>query len=73
VQVRALDREGKPIELAAEGLIAVCIQHEMDHLVGRLFVDYLSELKRQRLKKKATKSARRETPGDRVRSRAPVI
>ena len=53
IKVRALDRDGKPFELEAEGLLAVCIQHEMDHLEGKLFVDYLSELKRERLKKKA--------------------
>ena len=50
---------GKPFELEAEGLLAVCIQHEMDHLEGKLFVDYLSELKRERLKKKAAKKAKR--------------
>jgi peptide deformylase len=59
IKVRALDREGKPFELEAEGLLAVCIQHEMDHLEGKLFVDYLSELKRERLKKKASKKAKR--------------
>jgi peptide deformylase len=59
ITVRALDRDGKPFELAAEGLLAVCIQHEMDHLEGKLFVDYLSELKRERLKKKASKKAKR--------------
>jgi len=59
VRVRALDRDGKPFELDAEGLLAVCIQHEIDHLDGKLFVDYLSELKRERLKKKATKKAKR--------------
>jgi peptide deformylase len=59
VKIRALDRDGKPFELQAEGLLAVCIQHEMDHLEGKLFVDYLSELKRERLKKKAVKKAKR--------------
>ena len=59
VKVRALDRDGKPFELEAEGLLAVCVQHEMDHLEGKLFVDYLSELKRERLKKKAVKKAKR--------------
>ena len=49
VRVRALDREGQPFEMDAEGLLAICIQHEMDHLEGRLFVDYLSQLKRARL------------------------
>jgi peptide deformylase len=59
IRVRALDRDGKPFELEAEGLLAVCIQHEIDHLDGKLFVDYLSELKRERLKKKASKKAKR--------------
>lgn len=60
VRVRALGRDGQPFELEAEGLLAVCIQHEMDHLEGKLFVDYLSELKRQRLRKRVTKSRRRD-------------
>jgi len=56
IKVRALDREGKPFEMEAEGLLAVCIQHEMDHLDGKLFVDYLSEMKRQRIRKKIEKN-----------------
>jgi peptide deformylase len=59
ITVRALDPTGAEFELEAEGLLAVCIQHEMDHLDGKLFVDYLSELKRERLKKKATKKLKR--------------
>jgi peptide deformylase len=59
IKVRALDARGEPIEIAASGMLAVCIQHEMDHLDGKLFVDYLSELKRQRLKKKFAKKAKR--------------
>ncbi len=59
IRVRALDRDGQPIEFEAEGLLAVCIQHEMDHLDGRLFVDYLSPLKRERFRKKLLKQARR--------------
>lgn len=55
VRVRTLDRSGKPLEIDAEGLLAVCIQHEMDHLEGKLFVDYLSELKRTRIRKKLEK------------------
>jgi peptide deformylase len=55
IRVRALDRDGKPLELEAEGLLAVCIQHEIDHLDGKLFVDYLSELKRTRIRKKLEK------------------
>ena len=52
VKVRALDREGKPYELEAEGLLAQCIQHEVDHLDGKLYIDHLSSLKRERLLKK---------------------
>lgn len=59
VQIRALDRDGNTIELPAEELLAVCVQHEIDHLDGKLFVDYLSEIKRQRIKKKATKTLKR--------------
>ena len=72
VRVRALDLQGKSFEFTAEGLMAVCVQHEVDHLEGKLFVDYLSELKRQRIKKRLTKSARREG-GDRTRGAVPVI
>ena len=60
VQVSALDREGEPFELETGGLLAVCIQHEMDHLDGKLFVDYLSALKRDRIRKKLEKQARLE-------------
>jgi peptide deformylase len=55
IRVRALDREGRTLELEANGLLAVCIQHEIDHLDGKLFVDYLSELKRTRIRKKLEK------------------
>ena len=58
VVVRALDRDGKELELEADGLLAVCIQHEMDHLMGNLFVDYLSPLKQMRVKKKIQKARR---------------
>jgi peptide deformylase len=58
IRVRALNPAGEVIELEAEDLLAVCIQHEMDHLDGKLFVDYLSEMKRQRLKKKVLKKAK---------------
>lgn len=58
VKVRALSREGESFELETDGLLSVCIQHEIDHLDGKLFVDYLSRLKRQRIRKKATKSQR---------------
>jgi peptide deformylase len=75
IKVRALDREGQPFELDAEGLLAVCIQHEMDHLEGKLFVDYLSELKRGRIRKKLEKERReRASSGSqREQSRVPVI
>lgn len=62
VTVRALDRDGKPFELQADGLLAVCIQHEMDHLLGKVFVDYLSMLKRNRIKQKLLKQAREHRP-----------
>ena len=56
--VRALGRDGEAFEMATEGLLAVCIQHECDHLDGKLFVDYLSGLKRQRIRKKLEKQHR---------------
>lgn len=55
IKVRALDRNGEPFEFEATDLLAVCVQHEMDHLEGKLFVDYISALKRQRIKKKLEK------------------
>jgi len=58
VTVQALDRQGKEFELSADGLLAVCIQHELDHLEGKLFVDYISPLKRNRIRKKLEKSAK---------------
>jgi len=58
VKIKALDRDGQPFEEIAEGLLAVCIQHECDHLNGKLFVDYLSGLKRDRIKKKLEKQHR---------------
>lgn len=58
VKVAAVDREGNPFELDADGLLAVCIQHEIDHLNGKLFVDYLSPLKRNRIRKKMAKAIR---------------
>lgn len=61
VRVRYLDRQGATQEMDAEGLLAVCIQHEMDHLEGRLFVDYLSEAKRQRIRKKLLKERRQQS------------
>jgi len=58
IRVRFVDRNGEEVEMEAEGLLAVCIQHEMDHLEGKLFVDYLSEAKRMRIRKKLVKDQR---------------
>ncbi len=58
IKVRAQDRNGETFELETDGLLAVCIQHELDHLEGKLFVDYLSSLKRQRIRKKLEKQLR---------------
>jgi|SRR5688572_6930397 len=58
VKVEALDREGAPFTMEAEGLLAVCIQHEIDHLDGKVFVDYLSRLKQQRITSKLRKQQR---------------
>ncbi|MDV2856657.1 MULTISPECIES: peptide deformylase [Oceanimonas] len=60
VKIRAQDRHGETFELEADDLLAICIQHEMDHLQGKLFVDYLSPLKRQRIRQKMEKMARQE-------------
>ena len=58
VKVQALDLEGQPFEMEAEGLSAVCVQHEMDHLLGKVFVEYLSPLKRNRIRTKMLKKSR---------------
>lgn len=60
ITVRALGRDGQPVEFEADGLLAICIQHEMDHLLGKVFVEYLSPLKRNRIKTKMLKKARDE-------------
>ena len=60
VTVRALGRDGRPYEFEAEGLLAVCVQHEMDHLIGKVFVEYLSPLKRHRIRTKMLKKLRDE-------------
>lgn len=76
ISVEALNEKGVPVSFEAEGFLAICIQHEMDHLEGKLFVDYLSELKRQRLKKKVAKRSRRvDVDADRETGRltAPVL
>lgn len=59
IRVQALDRNGEPLVLEADGLLSVCIQHEMDHLAGTLFVDYLSPLKRERVRSKLVKERAR--------------
>ena len=63
IRVRYLDRNGSPVEKDAEGLLSICIQHEIDHLNGKLFVDYLSEAKRQRIRKNLIKD-RRQQPAE---------
>ncbi len=60
IRVTALDREAKTITVEADGLLSVCIQHEMDHLIGKVFVEYLSPLKRNRIKKKMLKAQRED-------------
>ncbi len=61
IRVRFINRKGDEVEMEAEGLLAVCIQHEMDHLEGKLFVDYLSEAKRQRIRKRLVKDKRQRS------------
>lgn len=60
VTVRALGREGQPVQFDADGLLSVCVQHEMDHLLGKVFVEYLSSLKRDRIRSKMIKKSREE-------------
>ena len=73
IRVRALDRDREVFDLDAEGLLAVCIQHEIDHLDGRLFVDYLSELKRQRVRRKLDKDRRHRADPAPRRSGSPSL
>jgi len=73
ITVKAQNEHGETIELEAEGLLAICIQHEMDHLEGKLFVDYLSTLKRDRLKKKALKKAKKTDEAEPAHATAPLI
>jgi len=72
IRVRALGRDGKAFEMDADGLLAVCVQHEIDHLDGKLFVDYLSELKRTRIRKKLEKDQRQRAL-DGARPRTPAL
>lgn len=60
IKIKALNRNGDSYEIDADGLLAICIQHEMDHLMGKLFVDYISPLKRQRIEQKIKKQDRLE-------------
>jgi peptide deformylase len=74
IRVRAMDRDGKVFEEDLDGLLAICVQHEIDHLDGRLFVDYLSEMKRQRVRKKLEKERKLRAEGRAPEtSRAPAI
>jgi len=74
IKVRALDRNGIAFEVDADGLLAVCIQHEMDHLDGKLFVDYLSELKRTRIRSKLEKERKENKSTQRSsKQKAPAI
>ena len=73
IRVQALDRSGQPFEMQADGLLAVCIQHEVDHLDGKLFVDYLSQLKRTRIRSKLEKEQRQTGTVADARSRHRVI
>jgi peptide deformylase len=73
IRVRALGRDGRPFEMDADGLLAVCIQHEVDHLEGKLFVDYLSELKRQLIRRRLEKERKQRSTGSEVRTAAPRV
>jgi peptide deformylase len=73
IRIRSLDLQGKPFEMDAEGLLAVCIQHEMDHLEGKLFVDYLSELKRQLIRRRLEKERRQKSATSLPRASAPAL
>jgi peptide deformylase len=73
IRVRAVDRDGKPFEIDAEGMLAVCIQHEMDHLDGKLFVDYLSELKRQLIRRRLQKERKQRSAGSEIRASVPAL
>jgi peptide deformylase len=73
IRVRALGRDGEPFEMDAEGLLAVCIQHEMDHLEGKLFVDYLSELKRQLIRRRLEKERRQRSTASETHASAPAL
>jgi peptide deformylase len=73
IRVRAFDCEGKRFEVDAEAMLGVCIQHEMDHLDGKLFVDYLSELKRQLIRKRLQKDRKQRSAGSELRATVPAL
>jgi peptide deformylase len=73
IRVRALGRDGQPFEMDAEGLLGICIQHEMDHLEGKLFVDYLSELKRTLIRRRLEKERKQRSTGSDTRAHAPAL
>ena len=73
IRIRALDRDGNPFEMDAEGLLGVCIQHEMDHLEGKLFVDYLSELKRTLIRRRLEKERKQRSTHSDSRAHAPAL
>jgi peptide deformylase len=73
IRVRALGRDGQPFEMDADGLLAVCIQHEIDHLEGKLFVDYLSELKRTLIRRRLEKERKQRSTGGDSRAHAPAL
>ena len=73
IRVSALGRDGQPFEMDAEGLLGVCIQHEMDHLEGKLFVDYLSELKRTLIRRRLEKERKQRSTGSDSRAHAPAL
>ena len=73
IRVRALNLEGESFEMDADGLLGVCVQHEMDHLKGKVFVDYLSELKRQLIRRRLDKERRQRSTGSDFRASAPAL
>ena len=73
IRVRAFRADGQAFEMDAQGLLGVCIQHEMDHLEGKLFVDYLSELKRAFIRRRLEKERRQRSAGSDSRAHAPAL
>ena len=73
IRVRARGKDGKVFEMEARGLLGICIQHEMDHLEGKVFVDYLSELKRQLIRRRLEKERKQRSTGSDFRASAPAL